>query len=261
VNKRLLRPRRSRSSSSYSSGRRSRSSGGRRTRVVRGSRSRSSVRVRVRGGRSNYYRGSAVIIKFSKPTSALCYINHDCRSRCCKKNKVVKRLISPSKKVYNRYYGKTKNIKRYKKSYRGTATVKYVNGRKITRWNVRDRICQARRKMCPFVRSRVYINDEGGSGGIIGAIFGVIFCCLIICCIVWCCCCKNKGGGGHHDTVYVEDGGSYHSGGHDVDIHVDDYSHHSGGGGDYGGSHHDDGGGDYGDDGGHDDGGGDGGDY
>merc|ERR1712153_65758 len=77
-----------------------------------------------------------------------------------------------TKLVFNRYYGKKTKVIRYKKTYKGTATVRYVNGRKIKRWNVRDRICQASRRFCPPGRVRVYASggDEGGSGGIIGAI-------------------------------------------------------------------------------------------
>jgi hypothetical protein len=108
---RKLRARRSRRSSSYSSGsRRSRSS---RVRVSRGSR---RTRIVVRK-RSNYYRGSTLVIRFSKPTASICSNNWDCRSKCCKRNKMRKTKISPSLKVYNRYYGKKTLIVKYRKKY------------------------------------------------------------------------------------------------------------------------------------------------
>lgn len=170
-----------------------------------------------------------------------------------------KTKISPSLKVYNRYYGKKTLIVKYRKTYEGTATVKYVNGRKIKRWNTRDRICQARRRWCP-PGARVYVEGGGSSTGVVGALVAV---CIICCCICFCCW-WSRGRGGHDgDVVIIEDHGSYHSGGHDVDIHIDDYSHHSGGGSYHDdGSHHDDHGDDYGDDHGDDDhGDDDGGDY
>lgn len=180
------------------------------------------MRVRV-GSRSSYYRGGTVVVRFSKPTSALCYTNSDCRSRCCARNRVRKVLVKPYKTVYNRYYGKRTTVKRYRKTYTGTATVRYVNGRKITRWNVRDRICQARRRLCPYnTRTSVYVEDNS-SGGIVGAIVGVICCCIIICVCVMIC---RSRGGGDGDVVVVHDDYSHHS----ADVHIevgDGYSHHS----------------------------------
>jgi len=121
-----------------------------------------------------------------------------------------------------------------------------VNGRKIKRWNVRDRICQASRRFCPPGRVRVYASggdDEGGSGGIIGGIIVACCCCYFV---IWCIMSiRSKVEEVHDAVVIIEDLGDVHG-----DVHIDDYSHHSG-------SHHDDDGGDYGDDGGHDDGGGD----